>query len=59
MRRRRERKVELSPEEDRAWVFSFCFYKCLGRTDLEADHLASRDLRLEFPHLEPFDGYEP
>ena len=49
----------LTPLEDHAWVFAFNFYREDGYTDLEADHLAWRDVQLEFPRLRAFDGCLP
>jgi hypothetical protein len=53
---RRKRIARLTPKEDHAWVFAFCYYVDQGKMDLQADKLAWRDLRLGFPRLNNFDG---
>lgn len=45
----------LTPEENHAWEFAFCFYREECQTDLQADELAWRDMILEFPRLKKFD----
>jgi hypothetical protein len=51
-----KRIATLTPEENHAWEFAFCFHLDAGKTDLQADKLAWRDLRLAFPRLPQFDG---
>jgi hypothetical protein len=51
-----KRIATLTPEENHAWEFAFCFYRDECKTDLEADELAWRDLCLEFPRLRECDG---
>jgi hypothetical protein len=46
----------LTPEENHAWEFAFRFYLEEGKSDFQADKLAWRDLRLEFPRLKIFTG---
>ena len=46
----------LNARENHAWEFAFCFHLDAGKTNLQADKLAWRDLRLEFPRLLQFDG---
>jgi hypothetical protein len=53
---KRKRIAKLTDEENYAWEFAFCFHREQCRTDLQADKLAWRDLRLEFPRLENFNG---
>jgi hypothetical protein len=48
--------AKLTPKENHAWEFAFCFYREQTKTDLQADKLAWRDLRLEFPRLKNFAG---
>jgi hypothetical protein len=52
----KKRIAKLTVEENRAWEFAFCFYLSEGKNDLQADKLAWRDLRLEFPRLIQFTG---
>ena len=57
MKRKTIRRIaKLKPEEDNAWVFTFCFYKDKGFSDLRADAATWQDLRLEFPRLRRYDG---
>jgi hypothetical protein len=53
------RLATLTPFEDKCWVFAFCYYLDQVKTDLQADKLAWRDLRLEFPRLRQYDGCRP
>lgn len=46
----------LTPEENHAWEFAFCFYREEYGTDLQADERAWQDMILEFPRLRKFDG---
>jgi hypothetical protein len=52
----RKRIAKLTAEENHAWELAFRFYLTEGKSELRADTLAWRDLRLEFHRLEPFDG---
>lgn len=52
----RKRIATLKPEENHAWEFAFCFHLDDGKTDLQADKLAWRDLLLEFPRLRRCNG---
>lgn len=56
MRTKPKRIAKLTPAENHAWVFAFCFYANDGKSDLEADRFAWRDIRLEFPRLRRYDG---
>jgi hypothetical protein len=49
----------LTPEEDKAWVFAFNYYLEEGKTENQADKMAWRDLKKEFPRLREFDGCKP
>lgn len=51
-----KRIAKLNPKENHSWEFAFCFYKDDGKTDLQADKLAWRDMQLEFPRLKSFEG---
>jgi hypothetical protein len=51
-----KRIVTLNAQESHAWEFAFCFHLDAGKTDLQADKLAWRDVRLEFPRLLQFDA---
>jgi hypothetical protein len=52
-----KRKIAtLTSEENHAWEFAFCFYLEDGKSDLQADRLAWRDLVLEFARLKKHDG---
>jgi hypothetical protein len=55
-RKRRRRLATLTPYEDRSWVFAFCFYVDDGYSDVQADHLAWRDMYMEFPRLRGYEG---
>lgn len=46
--------AKLTPEEDRAWEKAFEYYLNEGKTDSQADRLAARDVRMEFPRLKKF-----
>jgi len=46
----------LTPKENKAWEFAFCFHSEDGKSDSQADKLAWRDLCLDFPRLKKFDG---
>jgi hypothetical protein len=46
----------LTPAENRAWEFAFCFYREDCKSDLKADKLAWADLVSEFPRLKKFHG---
>ena len=48
--------AKLTVDEDKAWVFAFCFYKDKGYSDLRADASAWLDMKLDFPRLRNFDG---
>jgi hypothetical protein len=52
----RKRIATLKPEENHAWEFAFCFHLDDGKTDLQADKLAWRDLLSEFPRLGKYAG---
>ncbi len=54
-----KRIARLTPLENRCWVFAFCFYLTKGMTNLHADHLAWRDLQMEFPRLRKYHGCLP
>lgn len=56
---RPKRLTTLTPFEDKCWVFAFCSYVDEGRSDLQADHLAWRDMQLDFPRLRQYDGCRP
>ena len=56
---RKRRLATLNPYEDKCWVFAFCYYMDRGKTELQADKLAWRDLREEFPRLRKYDGCKP
>jgi hypothetical protein len=56
MKRKSKRLATLTLAEDSAWIFAFCLYLDDGKTDLQADRLAWRDLKLEFPRLKEFQG---
>jgi hypothetical protein len=51
-----ERIAALSDEENHAWEFAFCFYLDAGRSEIEADKLAWRDLIREFRRLRSYRG---
>lgn len=51
-----KRIATLSDKENHTWEFAFCFHLNDGKTDIQADRLAWRDLVLEFPRLEKFGG---
>jgi hypothetical protein len=51
-----KRIAKLTVGENHAWEFAFCFYANDGKTDLQADKLAWRDLLLEFPRLRRYDS---
>lgn len=51
-----KRIAKLMAEEIQAWEFAFRFYLSEGKSDLQADKLAWRDLRLEYSRLKIFDG---
>jgi len=52
-----ERKLaRLSPYEDKCWVFALCYWLDRGKTDDEASRLAWRDVQLEFPRLQKYEG---
>ena len=65
MKKTRHRKDERRPRarlsvyEDKCWVFAFCYYLDEGKTDLQADKLAWRDMLLDFPRLRRYDGCHP
>jgi hypothetical protein len=48
--------ARLTPEENHAWEFAFCFYRERCRTDSRADMLAWRDLKIDYPRLKKFNG---
>jgi hypothetical protein len=52
----KKRVAVLTPEEDKAWVFAFCYYKDSKLGDLEADRRTWRDMLLEFPRLKRYGG---
>ena len=52
-------RAVLTPAEDKAWVFSFCYFIDMGLSDAQADKLAWRDVQREFPRLRGFSGCEP
>jgi hypothetical protein len=54
--RKPKKLATLSPYEDKCWVFAFCYYVDDGHTDLEADHLAWRDVCIEFERLRKYHG---
>lgn len=56
---KKKRLAILTPQEDKRWVFAFCFYIEGGYNDLQADHFAWRDLGLEFPRLKRYPGCLP
>jgi hypothetical protein len=49
-------KATLTPEEDRAWTKAFQFHVDEGKSDAQADRLAWRDVKAEFPRLKKFSG---
>jgi hypothetical protein len=54
------RKLALmSSHENKCWVFAFCYWLDLRKTDQEADRLAWRDVQLEFPRLRKYYGCKP
>jgi hypothetical protein len=59
MAKQKKKLARLSPAENRAWVFAFCYYVDEGHSDLGADKLAWRDICEEFPPLRKYDGYLP
>lgn len=54
MSKTKKRTATLTAKENHAWEFAFCFYLADGKTDLQADKLAWRDLRFEFPRIRKF-----
>ncbi len=60
MAQTRSRKLTmLTPAEDKAWVFYFCYFLDEGKGDDEADKLAWREMHREFRRLRGFDGCLP
>jgi hypothetical protein len=55
----RRRLARLTPYEDHSWIIVFCYYIDAGKSDLQADGLAWRDMCLEFPRLLLCDGCKP
>jgi hypothetical protein len=55
----KKKLARLKPEENKAWVFAFEYYKNDGKTDLQADKLSWRDVCEEFPRLKKYDGALP
>jgi len=51
-----KRIATLNAQENHAWEFAFCFHLDDGKADLQADKLAWRDLRSEFPRLTKYKG---
>jgi hypothetical protein len=51
-----KRIATLNAQENHAWEFAFCFHLDVGKTDLQADKLAWRDLLSEFPGLGKYAG---
>jgi hypothetical protein len=51
-----KRIATLDAQENHAWEFAFCFHLDDGKTDLQADKLAWRDLLSEFPRLRKYAG---
>ena len=49
--KKKRRIAKLTFDEDKAWVFAFCFYKDKGYSDLRAAASAWRDMKLDFPRL--------
>jgi len=58
-RKTEKRRAKLTVHEDKCWVFYFCSFLNEGKTDLQADKLAWRDMLLEFPRLRAYDGCLP
>jgi hypothetical protein len=54
--KKKKRIAKLNAAEDYAWTYAFCDYADEGKTDLQSDKLAWRDLLLEFPRLRKYDG---
>ena len=54
--RRAKKLANLVFSEDKCWVFYFCYFLDQGKTDLEADRLAWRDIQREFPRLRKYRG---
>ncbi len=56
--RRKEKKAKrlavLNPQEDKCWVFAFCYYVDSGETEDQADKFAWRDLQLDFPRFSKY-----
>jgi len=53
------RKATLTAKEDKAWTYAMNYYLDQGKTDLQADKLAWRDMQKDFPRLRKFDGATP
>jgi hypothetical protein len=51
--------ARMSPYEDKCWVFALCYWLDRGKTDEEAGRLAWRDIQLEFPRLQKYEGCKP
>lgn len=56
MKKKSNRIATLTAVENYAWEFAFCYYVQDGKTDLQADKLAWRDLLLEFPRIKRYSG---
>lgn len=52
----KKRLAKLTLEEDREWVGAFNYYVEEGKSDAQADRLAWRDVKKEFPRLRKFSG---
>ena len=48
--------ANLSPKEDKCWIFAFTYYLEEGKSDAKADELAWRDMQLDFPRLRAYEG---
>lgn len=55
----KKERAHLTPEEDHAWEFALNYYLDEGKTPLQADKLAWRDIVKEFPRLKQFWGAYP
>src|SRR5262249_32183193 len=54
--RQNPKRAKLTPAEDRAWRKAFQFHVDAGKSDAQADRLAWRDVKKEFPRLKKFSG---
>lgn len=55
----KKKRAKLTPEEDKAWTQKFIFYIDEGKTELQADKQAWKEMVEEFPRLKNFDGAMP